>query len=81
MNRFYCEKCNLTFESEKRLKKEYKDYILGNCWKYIDYCPKCQQECSEKVEPKPGKSKANIPFDPGISGCMPGGCETCSKRN
>ncbi len=76
MKEFYCEKCELSFESELSLKMEYYDYTFGNCWKYIAYCPNCGQECSERSKPKAAKkSKAALDFSPGCANCMdPSNC-------
>ncbi len=69
MSTFYCEGCKLTFENNQGLKKEYKDFIYGPCWKYIAYCPECNQECSQKPAPKPGKAKSDLSNE-----CSSGGC-------
>jgi hypothetical protein len=73
MNTFFCPDCNITFDDNQGLKKEYMDYI-GLCWKYIAYCPQCNHECSEKRTPKPGKSKTSLPASCASSGCSGGGC-------
>jgi hypothetical protein len=73
MNTFFCADCNITFEDNQGLKKEYRDYI-GLCWKYIAHCPQCNSECSEKRAPKPGKAKSSsIPMC-GNGGCSGGSC-------
>jgi hypothetical protein len=74
MSTFYCEECKITFENNQGLKKEYRDYIYGPCWKYIAYCPQCEQECSEKRVPKPGKSKNQIPMECGSGACQNPSC-------
>jgi hypothetical protein len=74
--KFHCSNCKITFDNDQGLKKEYKDYILGDCWKYIAYCPQCQAECSEKRDPHPGKGKNNPPFDCGFSGCKNQSCRS-----
>lgn len=77
MGTFFCEPCKITFEDNQGLKKEYKDYIYGPCWKYIAYCPECKQESSEKRVPKPGKSKQETP----PAACAKGGCQGMSCMN
>ncbi|MFW5707232.1 MAG: hypothetical protein ACOCX0_01505 [Bacteroidota bacterium] len=74
MSTFFCAACSLTFEDSQGLKKEYQDYIYGPCWKYIAYCPQCQQECSEKRTPNPGKAKTEVPMGCGGGACHNPGC-------
>ena len=74
MSTFFCEPCKLTFEDNQGLKKEYKDYIYGPCWKYIAYCPECKEECSEKREPKPGKAKSDFSMECGSGSCQGPAC-------
>lgn len=56
MTTFYCEICHAQFDSDKPVKKEYRDYILGPCSKNVAYCPVCGRESSEKIIPKPLKA-------------------------
>ncbi len=35
MATFLCKDCNLSFEDDQKIKKEYHDYIFGPCWKYM----------------------------------------------
>lgn len=58
---FYCNNCEFIFSAEGQ-KKEYQHPIYGPCSKYVAYCPQCHKECSEKIEPKKGKPKQEIPF-------------------
>ena len=76
MATFLCRECNLVFENDEGIKKEYHDYIFGPCQKYMAYCPQCKGECSEKPEPRPGKAKTEMP-----PGCSAGSCQgpACSK--
>lgn len=57
MPKFYCEDCRREFDTEKAVKKEYRDYILGPCTKNVAYCPKCGSEAGEKIIPKPLKAE------------------------
>ena len=68
--KFFCNNCNFEFETATPTKKEYRDYILGPCWKYVSACPKCGQEANEKLTPRP--QKASIPLNQNF--CGGGGC-------
>ena len=59
--KFYCNDCKHEFETDKPIKKEYKDYILGTCWKNVSSCPICGQESNEKITPKPQKLSVSLP--------------------
>ena len=73
--KFYCDNCNLEFETDKPSKKEYKDYLLGPCWKYISNCPSCGQESDEKRIPRPQKYSMSVASQgPGCDGNC-GHCE------
>ncbi len=74
MATFLCRECNLVFEDNHRIKKEYHDYIFGPCQKYIAYCPECKGECSEKPEPKPGKAKKGLQTKCETSACQGPAC-------
>lgn len=74
MTTFLCRNCNISFEDNQNIKKEYHDYIFGPCWKYIAHCPQCKGECSEKPEPKPGKSKQEMPVGCGTGACQGPAC-------
>lgn len=74
MSTFICTECEITFDDNQKLKKEYTDYIYGPCWKYIAYCPECKAECSEKPVSKPGKSKSEPVTECGAYGCQGGSC-------
>ena len=37
MSIFICRGCELSFEENNPLKKEYNDPVFGSCWKYIAY--------------------------------------------
>lgn len=56
MPKFFCQSCSIEFDTEKPVKKEYKDYILGPCSKNVAYCPLCGKESAEKIVPKPLKA-------------------------
>lgn len=70
--KFYCTDCKYEFEVDKPSKKEYRDYILGPCWKYVSDCPKCGQETNEKIIPKPQKLTISYPQN----SCN-GDCRSC----
>jgi len=72
--KFYCSNCNLEFETNNQSKKEYKDYLLGSCWKYVSSCPSCGQESDEKRVPKPQKLSIALPSQNSSCG---GNCESC----
>jgi hypothetical protein len=72
--KFFCSNCNQEFETNNPSKKEYRDYLLGPCWKYISNCPSCEQECDEKRIPKPQKS--SMSFASQIPSCG-GNCDSC----
>lgn len=72
MAKFFCEECQKEFETDKPIKKEYKDYILGPCSKVISFCPECGQESNEKLTPKPQKLRAAPPQN-----SCDGNCRRC----
>lgn len=69
--KFFCTDCNYEFEQLKPTKKEYRDYILGPCWKYVSECPKCGKESNEKIIPRQQKISFSMPqnFCGGGGGC------------
>jgi len=72
--KFYCTNCNLDFDVNNPLKKEYNDYLLGACWKYISNCPSCGQESDEKRVPKPLKYSPSVMSQ---SSSCDGNCGQC----
>jgi hypothetical protein len=73
--KFYCTSCDKEFETDTPAKKEYTDYILGACWKYVSSCPVCGQESDEKRTPKP--QKLTEPVAP-AGYCNGSACESCA---
>lgn len=74
--KFFCTGCNREFETNNPSKKEYKDYLLGSCWKYISYCPSCGEEADEKRIPKIQKSREPVTPQPY---CGNDCCGCCSE--
>jgi len=74
MATFHCHDCNLLFEDDQKIKKEYHDYIFGPCWKYIAHCPQCNGECSEKPESRPGKANKEMQMECGSGACQGPAC-------
>lgn len=56
MPKFFCTDCNNEFDTEKPVKKNYNDYLLGPCSKNVAYCPLCGKESAERIVPKPLKA-------------------------
>jgi len=54
--KFYCTDCDREFETNSPSKKEYQDYLLGSCWKYVACCPLCGRESDEKRTRRTQKS-------------------------
>ncbi len=52
MKNYFCESCDLVFESQIIEKNEYFDPIYGPCWNYTAACPQCGSKSFEKVEKK-----------------------------
>lgn len=73
MPTFYCEVCRGEFETDKPVKKEYKDYILGPCTKNVAYCPVCGKESAEKIKPKPLKAVKQRDY-------CDGNCRSCDMH-
>lgn len=74
MPKFYCQDCSFEFDSDKPIKKEYKDYILGPCSKNVAPCPQCGIESGEKIVPKPQRAeKQNTNCD--------GNCRHCDMSH
>jgi hypothetical protein len=71
--KFFCTNCNQEFEIKSPSKKEYKDYLLGSCWKYMSYCPVCGQESDEKRVPK--QQKLSVAQSPSCDG----NCGSCGN--
>ena len=78
MDKFYCEKCEMTFESEG-IKEEYSNHIYGPCWKLVVLCPDCETKCNEYRQTNSGK-KQSFDFDNYVNNlgnqggrCNPGG--------
>ncbi len=70
--KFYCADCQIEFITDTPVKKEYKDYILGPCWKHVSCCPECGQESNEKLTPKPQKLTVSYPQN-----SCDGDCRSC----
>jgi hypothetical protein len=61
MMKFFCPECKIDFETAQPVKKQYNDYLLGQCSRNIAYCPKCSRESAEKIIPKPQKLAQRAP--------------------
>ena len=72
--RFFCTDCSREFETDDPSKKEYKDYLLGPCWKYIAFCPSCGREADEKRAPKMQKTPEPVRSQ---GYCSNGSCGCC----
>ncbi|MGE5406310.1 MAG: hypothetical protein ACM3NR_01255 [Methanosarcina sp.] len=57
MPKFFCPGCNNDFDTDKPVKKNYTDYLLGPCSKNVAYCPLCGNESAERIVPKPLKAE------------------------
>ena len=69
MEKFYCQKCQKTFEAEGE-KRIWQSSVYGFCWKKVAKCPFCGSEAEEVKKIK--KSKVVC------CGCS-GSCEVCGK--
>ncbi|MCM8815697.1 MAG: hypothetical protein NC931_06955 [Candidatus Omnitrophica bacterium] len=79
MNKFFCNKCQKTFEDDGK-KQEYTSPIYGPCWKRVARCPDCGAECDEFRQKSSGK-KTDFDFDSYVENlrsrggcCRSGGC-------
>jgi len=46
MDKFYCQKCQKTFEARGE-KREWQSSLYGVCWKKVAKCPFCGSEAEE----------------------------------